>query len=94
VIQGFAGLQIVEGELHLAPRIPAHWQKLTFPLRWRNTRMHFTFENAVLTIETSAPVTLTLWGKTLMTSGRQVWSQKDFITPDTGTATTEGSHDA
>lgn len=94
VIQGFAGLQIVEGELHLAPRIPAHWQKLTFPLRWRNARMHFTFENAVLTIETSAPVTLTLWGKTLMTSGRQVWSQKDFITPDTGTATTEGSHDA
>jgi len=94
VIQGFAGLQIVEGELHLAPRIPTHWQKLTFPLRWRNARMHFTFENAVLTIETSAPVTLTLWGKTLMTSGRQVWPQKDFITPDTGTATTEGSHDA
>lgn len=94
VIQGFAGLQIVEGELHLAPRIPAHWQKLTFPLRWRNARMHFTFKNAVLTIETSAPVTLTLWGKTLMTSGRQVWPQKDFIAPDTGTATTEGSHDA
>jgi hypothetical protein len=63
VIQGFAGLQIVEGELHLAPKLPAHWRKLAFPLRWRTQRLHFTFENDVLTIETTAPVTLTLWEK-------------------------------
>jgi len=89
VIQGFAGLQIVEGELHLAPRLPSHWKKLVFPLRWRSATMQITFDTGVLTIDTSAPVTLTLWGSTVTATGRQVWSYKDFLTSDNGTATTE-----
>ena len=94
VIQGFAGVQIVEGELHLAPKLPAHWQKLTFPLRWRNATLHFTYENEVLTIEASAPATLTLWGKTLQVSGRKICAYKDFLASENGTATTERRHDA
>ena len=94
VIQGFAGMQIVQGELHLAPKLPAHWRKLAFPLRWRNARMHFTFENDVLTIETTAPVTLTLWGKTLCITDRQVCSFSDFFTSLGGTATTGANHEA
>jgi hypothetical glycosyl hydrolase len=46
VIQGFAGMQIVEGELHLAPKLPAHWrnwhsrcaggtQRCTSPMKMR-----------------------------------------------------------
>lgn len=91
VIQGFAGLQVIDGELHLAPKLPAHWRKLTFPLRWRNAHMNVTCEHDRLTIETSAPVTLTLLGRRLNVSGRQVWSYTDFITPVSGSATTEGS---
>lgn len=94
VIQGFAGVQIVEGELHLAPKLPAHWRKLSFPLRWRNVQMRFSFENDVLTVESSAPVTLTLWGKTLNVSGLQVFARTEFLTPSNGTATTEGRYDA
>lgn len=94
VVQGFAGVQIVDGELHLAPELPAHWRKLTFPLRWRNARLRFTVEKQAVTIETSAPVTLTLWGKILRTAGRQVFAYKDFMTSLSGTATTEGDHDA
>lgn len=94
MIQGFAGMQIVEGELHLAPKLPAHWRKLAFPLRWRNARMRFAFENDVLTIDTTAPVTLTLWGKTVCVTERQALSLRDFLTPDNGTATTEASHEA
>ncbi len=90
VIQGFAGLQIVDGELHLAPRMPAHWQRLTFPLRWHNAQLHFIVTKEALTVISSAPVTLTLWGKTLQLSGRQVLSCKDFLTSVAGTATTEG----
>lgn len=93
-IQGFAGLHISEGELHLAPKLPAHWQKLAFPLRWRDATMHITCENDQLTIETTAPVTLTLWGKTLHVSGRKVCARKDFLASVNGTATTEGRHDA
>ena len=94
VIQGFAGMQIVEGELHLAPKLPAHWRRLAFPLRWRNARMHFAFENEVLTIDTSSPVTFTLWGKTVCISERQVFSYQDFLTSVNGTATMGASHDA
>ena len=92
-IQGFAGLHISEGELHLAPKLPAHWQKLAFPLRWRDATMHITCEDDQLTIETTAPVTLTLWGKTLHVSGRKVCERKDFLASVNGTATTEGRHD-
>ena len=56
--------------------------------------MHFTFENDVLTIETTAPVTLTLWGKTLCITDRQVCSFRDFFTSTYGTATTGAHHDA
>lgn len=93
-VQGFAGLQIIEGELHLAPKLPAHWQKLAFPLRWRNANLHFTYENEVLTIETTAPAKLTLWGKTLHVSARKVITRKDFLASEDGTATTEGHHGA
>nr|WP_284733155.1 glycosyl hydrolase family 65 protein [Enterobacter bugandensis] len=74
--------------------MPAHWQKLAFPLRWRNAAMHFTYENEVLTIETTAPATLTLWGKTMHVSERKVCTYKDFSVSASGTATTEGRHDA
>jgi hypothetical glycosyl hydrolase len=87
-------MQIVDGELHLSPRLPAHWRRLAFPLRWRNATLHFTCENEVLTIEASAPSMLTLWGKTLHVSGRTVCAYKDFLAPVNGTATTEGRHDA
>lgn len=93
-IQGFAGMHISDGELHLAPKLPAHWRKLAFPLRWRDATMHITFEDDLLTIETTAPVTLTLWGQTLNVSGRKVCAHQDFPAPVNGTATTEGRHDA
>lgn len=94
VIQGFAGMQIMEGELHLAPKLPAHWRRFAFPLRWRNARLHFTFENDVLTIDTTAPVTLTLWGKTVCVSARQALTRTEFLASFNGTATTEASHEA
>ena len=93
-IQGFAGMHISDGELHLAPKLPAQWRKLAFPLRWRDATMHITFEDGLLTIETTAPVTLTLWGQTLNVSGRKVCAHQDFLAPVNGTATTEGRHDA
>ena len=56
--------------------------------------MHITREDDQLTIETTAPVTLTLWGKALHVSGRKVCARKDFLASVNGIATTEGRHDA
>jgi hypothetical glycosyl hydrolase len=72
VIQGFAGMQIVEGSCILRRSCPLTGENLHSRCAGRTQRLHFTFENEVLTIETTAPVTLTLWGKTLCVSERQV----------------------
>lgn len=94
VIQGFAGLQIVEGEIHLAPALPAHWQKLSFSLRWRNARLHFCFTKDALTITTNSAVAITLWGKTIQVTDQQIWSYADIVAPFPGTATTEGKYES
>lgn len=36
---GFAGLRVVDGGLHLAPRLPAAWQGYAFGLHWRGRRL-------------------------------------------------------
>lgn len=94
VVQGFAGLQVMEGELHLAPQLPAHWQTLAFPLRWRNARLRVAFDGETLNLDTSEPVTLTLWGKRIQVSGPQKFAAADFLTSVNGTATREGGDDA
>ena len=39
VIQGFVGLSVRNGELHLAPALPQGWKTLTFPLHWQGSEM-------------------------------------------------------
>ncbi len=36
---GFAGLRVTNGELALAPRLPAAWQSYRFGLRWRDAQL-------------------------------------------------------
>lgn len=86
VVQGFAGMQVIDGELHLAPKLPEHWQHLKFSLKWREARLDIYVEGATVTIDSTAPVTLTLWGENLHLTGSDL--------PFFGTATTEGSRDA
>ena len=91
VVQGFAGLQMMNGELHLSPKLPAQWQRLHFPLRWRNTDIEIAVEPQRLVVTTTAPVALTIWGKSLTIFGRQSFAMSDFDLPVDGTATSEGA---
>jgi len=93
VIQGFAGIAVLDGELHLSPKLPEKWQRLQFPLKWRTTTLNIIIENRTLTIGTTEPVTLTLWDKTLTISDRQTFSVDDFDLAIHGTATRRGRHD-
>lgn len=38
-IQGFAGVSVRDGELHLNPALPEQWQQLSFPLFWQGLRI-------------------------------------------------------
>ena len=91
VVQGFAGLQIIDGELHLSPQLPAHWQRLQFSLQWRDAQLDMVVERMSVTLRTSAPIVLTLWGETRHLSAHQTCA---VHLSEFGTATTEGRDDA
>lgn len=89
VVQGFAGMQIIDGELHLTPQLPTHWQRLQFSLQWRGARLDILVEGASVTLRSSAPIAVTLWGKThhLLALETRTVDLSEF-----GTATTEGGN--
>ena len=52
-IQGFAGVNVRHGELHLAPALPEHWQTLSFPLRWQGIDLQVTINATEIRINLS-----------------------------------------
>lgn len=88
-VQGFAGLQILNGELHLSPALPSQWHCLSFPLQWQQTPLRVTIDSEGITLDSPAPVSLMLWGHRVTTHGRQAWRRSDFNLSVIGTATTD-----
>lgn len=88
-IQGFAGLSVREGELHLNPALPDAWRQLTFPLRWQGSELRISLSRQEARISSTRPVTLWLNGTALTVNGEQTCSLADFILPTNGTATTQ-----
>lgn len=88
-IQGFAGLSVREGELHLNPALPDVWRQLTFPLRWQGSELRISLSRQEARISSTRPVTLWLNGTALTVNGEQTRSLADFILPTNGTATTQ-----
>lgn len=64
VVLGFGGVEIAAGELSLAPRLPAGWGSLAFPLHWhgRRLRVALTPGSCAVTLERGAAMTLRLAG--------------------------------
>ncbi|HCD1255245.1 TPA: glycoside hydrolase family 65 protein [Citrobacter amalonaticus] len=90
VIQGFAGLSVRNGELHLAPALPQGWKTLTFPLHWQGSEMLISLSQHHATIRSSRPVTLWLNTKPIVIDGEYTTALSGFFFPDNGTATTSG----
>lgn len=88
-IQGFAGVSVRHGELHLEPALPENWQTLAFPLRWHDSEMHFTIETAEIRITSTTQVHLWVYGKKISVQGECVLRRHDFITAMNGTDTTK-----
>lgn len=87
-IQGFAGLNVCNGELHLHPQLPEEWQKLTFPLYWQGSEITIALNQQSVHIESSSPVTLFLKGTPVTVVDKYSASLTDFISAVNGTATT------
>ncbi|BED22595.1 glycosyl hydrolase family 65 [Escherichia coli] len=87
-IQGFAGVSVRDGELHLNPALPEQWQQLSFPLFWQGCELQVTLDAQRIAIRTSAPVSLRLNGQLISVAEESVFCLVDFILPFNGTATT------
>lgn len=88
-VQGFAGLQVLNGELHFSPSLPSQWHCLSFPLQWQQTPLRVTIDSEGITLDSPAPISLMLWGHRVTTHGRQAWRRSDFNLSVIGTATTD-----
>jgi hypothetical glycosyl hydrolase len=88
-IQGFAGVSVRHGELHLDPVLPAHWQALSFPLRWQGIDMQVTLNAAEIRIASAAQIYLWVKGEKICLQGESVISYDGVITSINGTATTK-----
>lgn len=91
-VEGFAGVSVRNGELHLNPCLPAQWQNLTFPLRWRQSEMVISLSSEAITITSSDPVSLWLNGQPISVDGECIYDLADTFTSRIGTATTEGGN--
>ncbi|MDU5143316.1 MAG: glycosyl hydrolase family 65 protein [Paenibacillus dendritiformis] len=60
VVMGFAGIRMLDGALHLNPRLPQEWERLTFPLYWKNARLNVDITHDALRVSTDANEELTL----------------------------------
>ncbi|MHA3684277.1 glycoside hydrolase family 65 protein [Leucobacter sp. HY1908] len=74
LVQGFAGMRDAGRKLSFDPRLPRHWNSLTFSLAWRGARLGVTLAREQMSfeiLEGDAEVTVTVRGESVrVTPGR------------------------
>ena len=68
VVIGCGGVYPAEDALHLAPRLPAGWHRLSFPLCYRGSRLRVTIDHDVVTVSLTAgdPVPISIDGRLVL----------------------------
>ena len=65
VVQGFGGLQMLDGKLRINPHLPNVWKKLTYTLLWKEKKLAVTVMQSSVEIVNqtgSGPIFLEVWG--------------------------------
>ncbi|MEC0243136.1 glycosyl hydrolase family 65 protein [Paenibacillus dokdonensis] len=72
VVMGFAGMRMLDGELHLHPRMPESWHRLAFPLYWKGSKLECIITKDQLEIKTDCTdeVHLVIYGKRVSFTGQ------------------------
>lgn len=90
-VEGFAGVSICNGELHLTPTLPAQWQRLRVPVCWQGVSLVMDIIPGAVTLHSTAEIRLWLWGREICVKGQQRYSHGDFFSTVVGTATMESA---
>lgn len=86
-VQGFAGLTVREGELHLNPCLPAEWHSITVPFCWQGEHVELTITRQEVSL--SARVTLWIGAQKVTVEPGQILPLAAFIGSVTGSGTTQ-----
>jgi len=86
-VQGFAGLTVREGELHLNPCLPAEWHSITVPFCWQGEPVTLTITRQAVTF--SARITLWIGAQNVTVEPGQILPLAAFIGSVTGSGTTQ-----
>lgn len=72
VVMGFAGARMLDGQLHLHPKLPEAWERLSFPLYWKGAKLQLSITKERLEIQTEDKneVHLVLFGKKVSFTGQ------------------------
>jgi trehalose/maltose hydrolase-like predicted phosphorylase len=68
VVIGCGGVYPADDALHLAPRLPAGWHRLSFPLCYRGSSLRVTIDHDVVTVSLTAgdPVPISIDGRLVL----------------------------
>jgi trehalose/maltose hydrolase-like predicted phosphorylase len=72
VVIGCGGVYPAEDALHLAPRLPAGWERLSFPVCYRGSKLRVTIDHEIVTVSLSsgAPVSVSSDGRLVLVGTR------------------------
>ncbi|MDR9853158.1 glycoside hydrolase family 65 protein [Paenibacillus sp. VCA1] len=72
VVMGFAGIRMLDGALHVHPKMPDAWERLSFPLFWKGTKLQFnmTKDRMEISADTQEEIELVIYGKKMSFQGR------------------------
>lgn len=73
VVLGFGGVRMVDGKLRINPRLPKHWNDLSFTINWQGSQLQLHMDHSTLTIKTEKEVSLVI----------EVFGQKYEVTDET-----------
>lgn len=72
VVMGFAGVRMLDGMLHVHPKMPDAWERLSFPLFWKGTKLQFniTKDEMEILADTQEVIELVIYGQKMSFQGR------------------------
>ena len=67
VVMGFGGVRLLDGKLHLHPKLPKHWDELSFSLHWQGESLKVvaTQESLRITSDSDKAIEVTVNGREL-----------------------------
>jgi hypothetical glycosyl hydrolase len=80
-VMGFAGVRMLDGQLHLAPKLPEHWNRLSFPLYWQGKRLEVTIttEEISITGAEGEPLRLFVNGELQEVKGSAIFTNRSTL---------------